>query len=131
MRILLVDDSEPLRTCVARLLEGRGFEVRQVADGGAALDCLAEFRPELVLTDLRMPGLDGLGLLLRLRAMPDWDTVPVVVMSAGASGEAEREVRRAGAAEFLAKPVDCDTLLGHIDGYIARVPGVTRPDSNC
>jgi CheY-like chemotaxis protein len=117
MRILLVDDSEPLRTCVARLLKGRGFEVRQVADGVAALDCLAEFDPELVLTDLRMPGLDGLGLLRRLRAMPDWDAVPVVVMSAGASAEAEREVRRAGAAEFLAKPVDSDTLLGHIDSY--------------
>src|SRR4051794_27915820 len=117
MRILLAEDSEPLRDLFSRLLRGDGFEVRAAADGRAALDCLEDFEPDLVLTDLMMPALDGLGLLRQLRSMPGTAAVPVVVMSAGATPEAEREARSAGAAEFLTKPVDSAMLRDCIGGY--------------
>ena len=64
-----------------------------------------------------MPGLDGIGLIRRLRAMPEWDAVPVVAMTAVASSKVEREARQAGAADFLAKPLDPDTLLDCLGGY--------------
>src|SRR4051794_34280342 len=86
MRILLVEDSDALRNLFARMLKRRGFEVREAADGWSALECLAEFRPELILTDIMMPGLDGFGLIRHLRAMPEMAGVPVVVMTAGDPG---------------------------------------------
>jgi CheY-like chemotaxis protein len=67
---------------------------------------------------MRMPRLDGLGLIRRLRAMPEMDAVPVLAMTAVASFEAEVEARRAGAAEYLDKPLDSGgTLLDCLDGY--------------
>jgi CheY-like chemotaxis protein len=117
MHVLLVEDTDALRCLFARVLKDNGFEVCEASDGLAALGCLAHFHPELVLTDLMMPGLDGIGLIRRLRAMPEWDAVPVVAMTAVASSEVEREARQAGAADFLAKPLDPDTLLDCLGGY--------------
>jgi CheY-like chemotaxis protein len=117
MRVLLVEDTDTLRHLFARMLQGNGFEVREAADGGAALRCLSDFVPELVLTDLMMPGIDGYELIRRLKAMPCLEAVPVVAMTACATSEAEREARRAGAADFLAKPVDCVRLLACLGGY--------------
>jgi CheY-like chemotaxis protein len=117
VRILLVEDTDCLRHLFARMLVGHGFEVCEATDGLAALGCLTHFHPELVLTDLRMPGLDGIGLIRRLRAMPELDAVPVVAMTSMASPEVEREARRAGAVDFLAKPLDSATLLDRVGCY--------------
>lgn len=117
MRVLLVEDSDVLRRLFARLLKSRGFEVHEAADGLEALDSLHRFLPDIVLTDLMMPGLDGLGLIRRLKAMPDLAEVPVVAMTANASTEAECEARLAGAADYLAKPIDAHTLLDRVGRY--------------
>jgi two-component system chemotaxis response regulator CheY len=118
VRILLVEDADILRRLLGRMLKRHGFEVREASDGLAALGCLADFHPELVLTNMRMPRLDGLGLIRRLRAMPEMDAVPVLAMTAVASFEDEVEARRAGAAEFLDKPLNSGgTLLDCLDGY--------------
>ena len=117
MRILLVEDSDDLRSLFTRMLERRGYEVRATSDGWRALSCLEDFKPELVVTDLMMPGLDGLGLIRRLRAMPDLVAVPVVAMTAGDPSEADLQARLAGAADFLAKPIDSHTLLNCVGCY--------------
>ncbi len=117
MRILLVEDTEPLRNLFARILRQGGFEVREAADGQEALACLPDFVPDLVLTDLMMPVLDGLELMRRLRKMPHLASVPLVAMTAVSSVEAEHEARRAGAADFLAKPLDSETLLSRVGDY--------------
>jgi CheY-like chemotaxis protein len=114
MRILLVEDSDSLRPLFARMLRGNGIEVVEAADGLEALERLGECRPDLILTDLMMPQLDGIGLLRRLREMPGLESVPVVVISAMHSPSAETEARQAGAADFLAKPIDPDTLMGRV-----------------
>jgi DNA-binding response OmpR family regulator len=117
MRVLLVEDTDSLRELFARMLRHRGFEVCEAADGSAALECLATFTPDLVLTDLMMPQLDGVGLMRRLRAMPGLGAVPVVVMTAMSSEEAEREARRAGASDFLHKPLEAGTLFDRVGRY--------------
>jgi PleD family two-component response regulator len=77
MRVLLVEDSSELRRLFARVLEGNGFEVCEAANGREALDCLPGFVPDVILTDLMMPVLDGFELIRRLRAMPTMAEVPI------------------------------------------------------
>jgi CheY-like chemotaxis protein len=117
MRVLLVEDNDSLRSLFAHMLRGRGCEVHEVADGQQALDALARFTPDLVLTDLMMPVLDGFELMRRLRALPDLRSVPIVAMTALNSADAEREARRAGAADFLPKPIAARTLLDRVGRY--------------
>jgi len=114
MRVLLVEDSSDLRYLLARILKGQGFEVCEATNGREALDGLAGFVPDVVVTDLMMPELDGFELIRRLRAMPTMAEVPIVVMTATATNEAVREARRAGAADILAKPFDSRALVDRL-----------------
>lgn len=111
MRLLLVEDSSDLRYLYARLLKRQGYEVCAAANGQEALDLLVSFGPDIVLTDLMMPHLDGFELIRHLRAMPEWDEVPVVAMTAAPSGEVEYEALRMGASDVLIKPIDVQMLL--------------------
>jgi CheY-like chemotaxis protein len=124
-RILLVEDTPGLQRLIARLLTQRGFEVCLAADGQEALDRLAFFEPDVVLTDLMMPVLDGFELIRRIRAMTALDGVPVLAMTATASPQAEREARAAGAVDVLIKPLDGRTLADRIGG--ARQPDGVHP----
>lgn len=117
MRVLLVEDCDLLRSLFARVLKGDGYEVHQEADGHSALDCLSQFDPDLILTDLSMPRVDGLQFIRSLRCIPQWDSVPVIVMTAAPTLEAERDVRLAGAVGFLVKPIDAHTLLERVGGF--------------
>jgi DNA-binding response OmpR family regulator len=116
MRVLLVEDTDDLRHLFARVLKARGFEVRAAADGREALACLAEFVPDVVVTDLMMPGLNGVELIRRLRAMPAMVNIPIVAMTAAATAEAVREVHQAGVGDLLTKPLDFQTLFDRIGG---------------
>lgn len=115
MRVLLVEDSSDLRQLFARVLKGKGFEVCEAANGREALDLLPGFDPDVILTDLMMPEIDGFELIRRLRAMPSMAGVPIVAMTAAATSQAECDVRRAGAADLLAKPFDSRALLDRLD----------------
>jgi CheY-like chemotaxis protein len=115
-RLLFVEDSDDLRHLFARVLQRNGFEVREAADGREALDCLPGFEPEVVVTDLMMPGVDGFELIRRIKAMPGLAGVPLVAITAAATTEAEREARRVGATDLVVKPVDSRTLIDRIGG---------------
>src|SRR5947207_1894054 len=107
-RILVVDDEVNARSALTELLRDDGYTVESAADAFKALGKLADFAPDLVLTDLKMPGMDGLQLLDKLR---ESDTeLPVIVMTA--FGEIETAVRamRSGARDYLAKPVNVGEL---------------------
>jgi DNA-binding NtrC family response regulator len=107
-RILIVDDEVNARTALAELLRDEGYVVEAAADAFKALGKMADFAPDLVLTDLKMPGMDGLTLLGRLR--DDDPDLPVLVMTA--FGEVESAVRamQSGARDYLAKPVNVAEL---------------------
>src|SRR3954453_17102387 len=88
MRILLVEDAPFLRYAFGRLLRMHGFEVKEANDGREALACVPKFRPQLVVTDLMMPGMDGIELIRRLRADPETASLPVVAITADGSDQA-------------------------------------------
>jgi PAS domain S-box-containing protein len=117
-RVLLADDNADMREYVRRLLAGR-YAVTAVADGRQALAAAAERVPDLVLTDVMMPHLDGFALLAALRADPRTAAVPVVLVSARAGEEARAEGLRAGADDYLVKPFAARELVARVDGAVA------------
>jgi len=117
LRVLLVDDAPFLRFAFGRLLRLQGFDVREAPDGQEALRCSSEFHPQVVLTDLMMPEMDGLELIRRLHEEPETATVPVIVITADASEPTLRQAREAGAAEVITKPI-------HMSEFLERLRGV-------
>ncbi|WP_143855667.1 hybrid sensor histidine kinase/response regulator, partial [Nostoc sp. 'Peltigera membranacea cyanobiont' 232] len=116
-RILLADDNADMRDYVKRLL-GQQYEVESVADGLAALDSARGRVPDLVLTDVMMPGLDGFGLLQELRADPQTRKVPIILLSARAGEEARVEGLKAGADDYLIKPFSARELLARVEAAL-------------
>lgn len=115
-RVLVVDDDERTRQAVATILTAEGYLAHVAADGEEALSLLASWQPDLVLTDLNMPRLDGRGLLLRVqRERPG---TPVIVLSARAGRDERAAVASLGAAGFFSKPVQIEALLARIHDLI-------------
>ena len=113
-RVLVADDNADMREYLARLLRTAGYQVTAVTDGPAALDAVCASRPDLVLADVMMPGLDGLGLVGALRADPRTASVPVVLLSARAGEEAAAAGLEAGADDYLPKPFSAVELLARV-----------------
>jgi len=110
-RILIVDDESAARMALATLLRREGFEVRDVGDGAAALTECASFRPDLILLDIVMPGVDGFEVCRRIKATPETRLTPVVLIT-GLSETGDRiQGINAGADDFLSKPIDFNELL--------------------
>jgi PAS domain S-box-containing protein len=116
-RILLADDNADMRDYVRRLLAGR-YEVEVVGDGQAALEAAWRRRPDLVLSDIMMPRLDGFGLLQALRHDGELRDVPVIFLSARAGEEAKVEGLEAGADDYLSKPFSARELLVRVRANI-------------
>ncbi|MGH7871718.1 MAG: ATP-binding response regulator, partial [Candidatus Binatia bacterium] len=121
-RILLADDNADMREYISRLL-GRRFDVRAVTDGQAALEAAQAEPPDLVISDIMMPRLDGFGLLLKLRADSQLREVPIILLSARAGEESRIEGMEAGANDYLIKPFTARELLARVGAHIeiARV----------
>ncbi|HEY0097009.1 MAG TPA: ATP-binding protein, partial [Archangium sp.] len=118
-RILLVDDNADMREYVGRLL-AEHWKVETAPDGAAALEAARQRPPDLVLTDVMMPGLDGFGLLRELRADERTRNVPVIILSARAGEEAHVEGLRAGANDYLVKPFSARELVARVESQLAR-----------
>ncbi|WP_244225063.1 ATP-binding protein [Corallococcus sicarius] len=116
-RVLLVDDNEDMRDYVRRALEGH-FKVEAVADGHHALAVARERPPDVVLSDVMMPGLDGFGLLRELKSDPRTAHVPVILLSARAGEEAKVEGLNAGADDYLVKPFGVRELVARLEGTV-------------
>jgi DNA-binding NtrC family response regulator len=108
-RILVVDDEVNARTALAELLREEGYEVEIAADAFKALGKYEAFSPHLVITDLKMPGMDGIDLVKKLRARED--PAVVIVMTAFGAVESALDAMRAGAVDYLTKPLHFDELL--------------------
>jgi PAS domain S-box-containing protein len=122
-RVLLADDNADLRRYMSRLLRERGYEVDTVTDGEAALAALRAVRPDLVISDVMMPRLDGFGLIRAIRSDPALRELPVIMLSARAGEEAKVEGLNAGANDYLIKPFSARELLARVAANIgiARV----------
>lgn len=118
-RVLVVDDDVRSRDAVARLLSEEGYDTAVAADGEEAASLLAPWHPDLVVTDLNMPRLDGRGLLLKVRSV--LPGTPVIVLSARGSAEAgETSLATMGAAGYFPKPIHVDDLLARIHDLIGH-----------
>jgi PAS domain S-box-containing protein len=118
-RVLLADDNADMREYVTRLLTARGWEVEGVPDGRAALDAARARRPDLVLSDVMMPRLDGFGLLRELRADEALRDLPVILLSARAGEEARVEGAQAGADDYLVKPFAAQELVARVGAHLS------------
>ncbi|WP_257168603.1 ATP-binding protein [Bradyrhizobium sp. SRS-191] len=116
-RVVLADDNPDMRDYVRRLLD-EDYEVEAVSDGKAALQAVRRRRPDLVLTDVMMPQLDGFGLLQALRSDAQLRDIPVVILSARAGEEAKVEGLDAGASDYLSKPFSARELLARVRANI-------------
>ena len=119
VRVLVVDDESSARSGLEKLLRQEGFTVDAASDGPEALELAAERPPDVVVTDLKMPKMDGVTLLTKLRAQdPD---LPVLVVTAFGDVASAVNAMRHGAEDYLTKPVDFEALLVSIERALERV----------
>ena len=124
VRVLVVEDEASARAALTSLLDEEGYEARAAANGEEALAALAGWTPDVVLTDVKMPKVDGLELMSRLRQrLPG---VPVIVMTAFGSIDHAVETMHLGAADYLAKPVEIDRLMAALQRVQARAGAPLR-----
>jgi DNA-binding response OmpR family regulator len=119
-RILVVDDDPDIRLLLRELLERRGYSLTEARDGNEALRVLFAERPDLVVLDVQMPGLDGWQTLERIRELSD---VPVVMLTARATELEKTRGLRAGADDYVTKPFGRQELLARVEGLLRRAGG--------
>lgn len=118
LRVLLADDNADMRGYVQRLLSEAGFTVTAVADGREAVEQARRARPDLVLSDIMMPVLDGFGVIRALRDDPATHALPIILLSARAGEEASIEGIAAGADDYLVKPFSARELIARVEGAL-------------
>ena len=118
-RVLVVDDDDTLRMLARLTLHESGFDVEEAADGLEALHLLKERKPDLILLDVKMPGIDGISVCSQLRKMPGGERVPVLMITGLDDLDAINRSYEAGATDFVTKPVNW-MILGHRLMYMLR-----------
>ena len=122
--VLVVDDDPRVAQVLTDLLWGRGYDVRTVHDGNAALTAVRSRCPSALITDLQMPGVDGIELCRRGR---ETSNVPILVVSGNADVAAEVAALDAGADDYLVKPYVVETLLARLRAAIRRSADTIEP----
>ncbi|MFF3094798.1 SpoIIE family protein phosphatase [Streptomyces cyaneofuscatus] len=117
-RVLIADDNADMREYLSRLLRGAGYQVHAVDDGQRALEAIRADAPDLVVSDVMMPRLNGLSLVRALRTDSRTASVPVVLLSARAGQEASIEGLQAGADDYLVKPFAAAELLARVEANV-------------
>jgi two-component system, OmpR family, KDP operon response regulator KdpE len=116
-RVLVVDDEPQITRVLRTVLTSQGYQVRVAAEGESALSNLSEWRPELVITDLYMPRMDGVELCRRIRAV---SAVPIIVLSVKGEERTKVEALDSGADDYVTKPFGIDELLARVRAALRR-----------
>ena len=117
--ILIVDDERPYVDLLGELLEKYGLEAQTAYDAGDALFRLRAKKPDLILMDLKMPQMDGISLIDRLRSNRKWQKIPIIVVSAKTGREDQKAALDAGANRFLTKPFSSNDLRTVLREFVA------------
>lgn len=125
-RILVVDDEPQLTRVLRTGLGSRGYDVRAAADGLAGFEVFSDWHPDLVITDLAMPNVDGLELCRRLRAVSQ---VPIIILSAKGDEKIKVQALDLGADDFVTKPFGIDELLARIRASLRRAQAAPTNDT--
>src|SRR3984957_10739867 len=119
-RVLVVDDEPQITRVLKTVLTSQGYQVRTAAEGESALSSLNEWHPELVITDLYMPRMDGVELCRRIRAV---SSIPIIVLSVKGEERTKVEALDSGADDYITKPFGADELLARVRAALRRVNG--------
>jgi len=113
-RILVIEDEETVRKNLVRLMDLEGYRVEEAANGAEGVAAALSRKPDLVICDIGMPGLNGFGVLARLRAEPATAGIPFVFLTASAEAQDESTGYKLGADEYVVKPFDTTILTALI-----------------
>jgi two-component system, OmpR family, KDP operon response regulator KdpE len=116
-RVLVVDDEPQITRVLRTVLTSQGYQVRVAAEGETAMSNFTEWRPELVITDLYMPRMDGVELCRRIRAV---SAVPIIVLSVKGEERSKVEALDSGADDYVTKPFGIDELLARVRAALRR-----------
>src|SRR5258708_35066405 len=125
-RILVVDDEQHITMVMRSGLTKHGYDVRVAAEGESALELFQLWTPDLVITDLSMPNMDGLEVCRRLRAI---STVPIIVLSVKGDETVKIEALDAGADDYVTKPFGMGEFLARVRAALRRTPTLIDPAS--
>jgi two-component system, OmpR family, KDP operon response regulator KdpE len=126
-KILVVDDEPQIARVLKTTLSARGYSVRTASDGDDALHVMKAWTPDLVITDLRMPNMDGVELCRHLRAKSG---IPIIVLSVRNEERTKVEALDAGADDYVTKPFSVDELLARVRAALRRVSAAQQPESD-
>lgn len=118
-RVLLVDDFEDSRTGLKKLLEIEGYEVIEAADGAQAIEYALSSKPDIILMDLSLPGVDGFSATKRIKEHDAMTSVPIIALSAHDVEYIESMPGKPGWVDFVTKPVDFEALLDRMAKYLS------------
>jgi two-component system chemotaxis response regulator CheY len=116
--ILVVDDSASLRQVVGIALRGAGYDVIEGSDGRDALARLTGQKVHLIISDVNMPNLDGIGFLKEVKKLPNYRFTPVVMLTTESADEKKRQGQEAGAKAWVVKPFKPEALLGVVQKLV-------------
>src|SRR5205809_620095 len=119
-RVLVVDDEPQITRVLKTVLSSQGYQVRTAAEGESALSNFKEWSPELVITDLYMPHMDGIELCRRIREV---STVPIIVLSVKGEEKSKVEALDSGADDYVTKPFGMDELMARVRAALRRAGG--------
>jgi CheY-like chemotaxis protein len=124
-RILIVDDNATNLKLVAYLMKANGYDVATALDAESALDSLQVNRPDVILMDIQLPGIDGLELTRRLKADPGTRDIVIIAVTAYAMKGDQDKAFAAGCDEYITKPIDTRALPDTIARHLARREGMS------
>lgn len=110
-KILAVDDSKTILSIVVQTLESAGYETLQAEDGIQGLEVLEGSAPDLIITDINMPRLDGFGFIERIRRSERYRAIPILVLTTESDPQKRERARKAGATGWIVKPFDAAKLI--------------------
>lgn len=116
--VLVVDDDEFERKLSREILKGAPYDLLFANNGGEALDLMRERRPDLILMDMVMPGINGLETLRRLKASQTLADIPVMMITGQSEKDVVVECLKAGAVDFVVKPLDREVLLKKVERFL-------------
>ena len=111
VRVLVIDDSVTVRRVTEKFLVSQKYVVETAKDGIDALEKIGEFKPDIALSDIEMPRMDGFELLAQLRAQDQWKKLPIIMISSRTAPKHREHAESLGATDFLGKPYQNDVLL--------------------
>jgi len=126
-KVLIVDDDRDARELFTFVLEDAGATVALAEDGVTGLRAALERQPDLVLTDIAMPRMDGINMVRRLREQERTRTIPIVAVTGHVVADLPERARQAGCAKVVSKPCSPDTLVELVNRYIGRRAGDRSP----